>query len=47
VMKSASAAREKLWCFAVRTKALSCRDVIFIARRDESMSRFYLLDRPV
>ncbi len=37
VMKSCSAAREKLWCRAVSTKALSCREVIFIANGDESL----------
>jgi len=35
VMKSCSAAREKLWCLAVRTKAFSCREVIFISNGDE------------
>src|SRR6267142_1958473 len=39
VMKSWSAAREKLWYRAVSRKALSCREVIFIAQRDELMSK--------
>jgi hypothetical protein len=34
-MNSCSAAREKLWCRAVRTKAFSCREVIFISNGDE------------
>jgi hypothetical protein len=38
VMKSSSAAREKLWCRAVSTKAFNWRVVIFMANAYESMS---------
>src|SRR6185503_119666 len=35
VMNRCSAAREKLWCLAVSTKAFNCREVIFILDGDE------------
>jgi hypothetical protein len=34
-MNSCSAAREKLWCLAVSTKAFNWREVIFILDGDE------------